>query len=307
MEKGSFYKVNFLNEKAHSGETKERGISNSKEIVFVRHGQRGVGEGQTSLTAFGREQARETGKHLRQQGIDLSDYDSVDVFASYSGDVDPQSHLPRAAETIQLVGEALGLPRSTKTPKRLTHVELEQPINPSHYNHNELLRSHLPENYSLLSNGEKVKAEQIALSKTLDAAMADQSPEAVAYREEVAGAAAFVLLVELGLIKSESSHSKSLLLIGIHSTFLEWLFKEAFVWKDQEGLEHIGYRSLEEIGGPLHYAEAVRMRLGTDNAGQVKAIEVVFTNPRRPVKSGYLNQEKLIGLATAYAKLHFSE
>ncbi len=288
-----------------SSENKEKKNSHITDIVFVRHGQRGVRRGSMYLTEHGRQQADATGRHLRTLGVNPELYDTVEALSSYSGDTDPVSALPRAAETITLVSRAMGLMNHKGLmPTRYSHIELNRSINVAHYNHDALLNSHLPNSHRFLSPKEKSRIEHLALTKTIDVAMRTEGIRGYAYRKEIAGMAAFLISQEIFDLQNRKSSTSKLLFVGGHSTFLEFLFQEALIWRDAGGTSRKGFNDLQDIGGPLDYAEPVCFRLAIDADNSVNSIQVLFAASERPVRHGYLDIISSMQLAAHYADLH---
>lgn len=164
-----------------------------------------------------------------------------------------------------------------------------------------------------ISNDESLKMAERAQVAVLDHLASLDTPggvdakgEGEKYRNEAAGATAHLILHYADIAQKTEPGAKIGLVAGAHGgTTSEWMLRDALVWMNPKtNSAQRGFDSFEEIGGPIRPAESYRIRIQTDDKGDLKGVFIKFTRPDRPQGECPLDMDKLQELAAFYEDLH---
>lgn len=275
----------------------EKGTDVSILIKFIRHGER---DKENNLTDYGREITKE---RAEESGLINENFSAVKAIGSNQG---PQSEegLARSLETAHIYSNEIAQDNIFKTRKN-DILNFETIISKRPYNHVEIYNSLLPDNYNSLSDIEKSVAAKKAQTGVVNYLMSLKGEVADAYREEVAGSHAYVLMHYIEMMKKLKSGSKIFIPAGTHGGTMELLLQQALVTKDENNEESVGFDNLEKIGGDFSPSEAYNVYLESDEKGELKELKVDFDNPdRQKLGATKLDFEKVKELAESYSKLH---
>lgn len=274
-----------------SQESKERGRNVKITVKFLRHGERTT---DGKLTDYGREVTKD---RAIESGIKWDEYHAVKAVGSDAGLSSGAG--ARALETADIYAHEIAGDEAFQ--KRVNGMlSYETLLNPSPQNHTEVYNSYLPENFETLSDEEKSAAAKIAQTKTVGHLMNLQTPEAAAYREEIAGSFASVILHYCDMAKRLYSGSNVLIPAGTHGGTMEMLLREALVRKDENGKE-----TPQAFDSEFNPSEAYNVDIETDENGELKKLRVTFDNPEREFPDDiYLDLDKVKKFAGYYKELH---
>lgn len=269
------------------------------EIVlkFIRHGER---DKEGNLLDYGREVTKQ---RAIESGIQPTEVNAVKAIGSPAGPVG-ETGMQRSLETAHIYAHEIAGDEAFKTRAEKV-LSYETYVNPSPYNHTEVYNSFLPEDYDSLDDEAKATAAAVAQSETVNHLINLDTPEARAYKQEIAGSYAYVIDHYQRVAKRLNEDSKVLMPAGTHGGLMEFLLEEALVRTDKEGNQVRGFRNLEEIGGAFMPSEAFNVDIATDENGNNKQLVVTFDNSSRPAASEmYLDETRLRELRNYYQKLH---
>lgn len=288
--------------------TAERGRNVSITLNFIRHGLRTP---DNVLTEHGREVTREK---ARTSGIHGEDYDLVKAQGS---NADPRvleeaererggmAKMGRSLETAdiyskEIAGDDAGLARARDVLNYHTYVT------PEPFDYAKMHKSFLPENYDSLSPEEQTAAQKRAQIAVVKKLLNDMTPEAIAYRKEIAGSFAEYIHHMQGASKRLKSGYKAFVSVGTHGGLVEPFFKEALVRRMPDGSEICGFDDVSEIGGEINPSEAFHVAVTTSEDGFSKDLRVTWEpGSARPADAEmYLDIEKIEELAAYYRELH---
>lgn len=300
---------------------REKGKNVKIALMFIRHGERTT---KGELTDYGRDMTRARVSEVQQDGFLQEEFDVVKPMGSPAGPKKRIAH-PGAKENERPSAQAMDMGRSVETAHifgaelakkqgyRLLRtrnnpaLSYETKKNPMPYNHTEIYNSLLPENFNELSDEEKAKAAKQAQIGAVNHLMELDTPEAKAYKQEVAGAYAYTILHNAGMTKKLNSGSKVFIPEGVHSPMVEVFLQKALIRKNKEGQEITGFKDIEEIGGEFDPSEGFLVNVETDDKGNLKPLSVSFTHKNRPeAGSTHFDLEMLKDLADHYRELHKS-
>ena len=284
-----------MSENLEQVSTPERGANVKIALKFMRHGER---DKENNLLPYGREVTR---KRAQESGIKKDDFDAIKAIGS---DVNPQGplHMGRSLETADIYAKEISDDVfKTRASKILNYETYKTPFP---YDHYAIYNSFLPENFDDLSPEEKSAASKKAQVGTVNHIFALNTPEATTYKKEIAGSFAYLILHYAEMAKRLKSNSSVLLPAGTHGGVMEFPLQQALAWKDKEGNPHVGFDSLEVIGGDLDPSEAYTVTIERNENGDLKPLTVVFDNPARPQGEMYFDLARLEELADFYEQLH---
>lgn len=275
----------------------ERGENIRIVLKFIRHGERTkAGE----LTDYGREVTRQ---RARESKITREDFDAVKAIGSPAG---PKSGsgMERSLETAHMYGKEIAGDEAFTTRRRQI-LSYETLKHPPPYNHVEFYNAQLPENFETLPDEEKVAVAKKAQTAVVNHFLSLKSPEAEAYKREIAGAFATVVDHYQRLATRLNGGSRVLIPAGTHGGMLEPFLQETLVRQDEHGQERVGFERIEEIGGEFDPSEAFAVEIATDREGTLQPLKVTFDNPDRPQDVPmHLDAVRLGELRDYYLALH---
>lgn len=284
---------------------KEKGEDVKIKLMFIRHGERTT---KGELTDYGRKM---TGEIAEISPLTEEEFDAIKAIGSPAG---PKSHvagsaignMSRATETAHIFGDKVAeLSGSTSFETRnKSALSYETLKNKMPYNHTEVYNSFLPENFTSLSDEDKAKAAAKAQTGVVDHLMALDTPEALAYKQEVAGAYAYTISHYEKMAKKLNSESSVLMPAGVHSPMMEIFLQKALIRKNEKGENIVGFKDIKEIGGEFNPSEAYTVIIETDQEGNLKPLELEFAGENRPHEKMHLDPEIIKELSEHYKKLH---
>ncbi len=278
----------------------ERGRNIRIILKMIRHGER-TKEG--LLTDYGRKVTRE---RARESGIKAGEFEAVKAVGSTAGPKSPTG-MGRSLETAHIYAEELAGEKAFQA-RAKDMLSYETLKSSSPYDHRAVYNANLPPNFEELSDEEKAKAAKKANEAAINHFLSLDTPEAEAFKKEVAGAFAYFVEHYEKMAKHLKSGSRVLLPSGTHGGLMEPFLQQTLVRRLEDGREILGFKKLEEIGGDFDPSEAFNVEVGTDNAGSPTTLKVTFDNPDRPKPTeAYLDRERLHELSEYYQKLHAKE
>lgn len=285
----------------------EKGRNVHITIKFIRHGLRTPVVGKTGgeLTEYGRGVTRE---NARESGLKGDDFDAVKAFGSTAKE-ELSTAQPRSLETADIYATeitkiASGKKLKTRGRDVLNYQTLVSPIP---YDHDEIYNRIYKENLPNPDNStdeDKAKASKAAQAAVLNHSMALQTPEAINYRKEIAGAFSYFIDTYIKMSQRLKSGSKVLIPAGTHGGSMEPFLQQILVRRFSDGTEIHGFEKVEEIGGEFDSSEAFNVEVATDDKGSLQKIKVIFDNKDRPRDEMYLDIEKIQELKDFYISLH---
>lgn len=285
-----------IHENIRSPERKESGENVEIVLKFIRHGERDL-EG--NLTDYGRTVTKE---RAQESGVLKTDFDAIKAIGSTAGPKGP-SGMQRSLETADIYAHEIAGDEAFQTRAR-DILSYEKLINDIPTDWAQIYNANIPANFSELSDEQKASAAQKAQTATVNHVFQLNTPEAEAYKREVAGAFAYVIDHYQQMAKRLKSGSRVLIPAGTHGGVMEFILQQALVRKDEKGNEITGLSNLEEIGGEFDPSEAFNVDVATNENGEDKALVVTFDNQRRPHNEFYLDPQKIAELKGYYQELH---
>jgi hypothetical protein len=276
--------------------SKERGESVEVVLMFMRHGER---DREGNLKDAGREETRQQAEASQ---IDLNDFDAIKPIGSNAG---PKSDLRmgRALETVHIYSNELAGDEAFRT-KSQKELNYETFINPVPYNQNEIYKQNLPADFEELDDPNTVIAAKAAQNAVLNYVINLDTPEAIAYKKEVAGAHATVIEHYKALANRLNPDSKVLIPAGTHGGLMELLLQQALVRTSDTGEKVLGFENANDIGGQFNPSESFNVDIKTNDQGEYEPLKVTFNNPSRPQGEMYLDDGIIKELAEYYKQLH---
>lgn len=267
-------------------------------LKIMRHGER---EG-NYLVDTGRAVTRQ---RAQESGLQKGDFDAVKAIGSpVHPNPDHPKQFGRALETADIYADEIAGEEKYVTRAQQV-LNFEHLKTPSPYNHQAVYKAALPPNFDQLSPEEKVIASKHAQTVTTEHIFSLQTPEAKKYKQEIAGAFAFLIDHYRKVGKRLYAHSRVLLPAGTHSPMPEFLFlQEALVRRNTDGTETRGFQTGAEFGGAFDPSEAMTINIATDDNREEQPLRVTFDNPERPQEEMYLDPAKLKELKDFYLALH---
>lgn len=265
-------------------------------VEFLRHGER---DKDGRLTEYGKEI---TQKKALEDKLKYDDNIIVKPIGSEAGK--HKGFGARALETAEIRAHGID-PDTIYNTRAQNALSYETLLNPVPYDHVAIYNANLPENYDKLSDEEKSEAAKIAQKAVLDYSMSLETPEAIAYRKESAGAFAFIIKHYEEVAKRLKNESKILLPAGTHGGIMEMLLKYALVQEDEHGNKKVGFSNIDEIGGEFAPSESYNVDINTNKDGEIQKLLVKFDNNRPISKNVYLDRKIVDELVTYYKSLHF--
>jgi hypothetical protein len=273
-------------------ESKERGRNVKIVLKFMRHGERDL-DGR--LTDYGRKVTKEK---ATESDVRRDDFHAVKAIGSVAGESSGVG--ARALETADIYSHEFAGDEAFETRKNEL-LNYEKIVSPVPYNHMEIYNSYLPANFASLSDEEKSVVAKKAQTATVEHIMNLQTPEAVVYRKEIAGAFASIVLHYCDVVKRLYSGSRVLIPAGTHGGTMEMLLREALARKDENGLMNVGLTQLTEFNP----SESYNVNVETDDNGDLKEISVTFDDPNRNLGDDlHLDSPTLSELSDFYNELH---
>ncbi len=266
------------------------------DMKIIRHGER-TKEGE--LTDYGRQVTREKAAPNMIEG------DAVDMVKPIGSNAGPKNNgQGRALETAAIFASEIA--GETGVPRANDQLSYETMKSPTPYNHVAIYNSFLPTDFNDLDPQKKAEAAKSAQKSVVDHLMSLQTPEAIQYKKEAAGALASLVLHYEEVAKRLRSGSNVNIVAGTHGGTMEFLLQQSLV-QENGGERKVGFDNLSAIGGEFHPSESYDVVVGMDESGQEKEIKVTFDDPQRPQKQMWLDREKVKELAEFYEKLHKNE
>lgn len=282
---------------------RERGKNTFIELFILRHGERTkTGE----LTDFARTETREQVQALHSSGLFTTELDAIKPIGSDAGPAGPTGS-GRARETAELVADELSrLTGARKLESRERNILSYEPLKtPPPYNHTEIYNSFLPDDFESLPDLGKKKAAQVAQQATVNHVLSLDTPQAITWRKENAGALAFMIEHMGSLSGKLYKDSKILIPAGSHDPVIEYILKEALIWEDIEGKKHKGFGTNEEIGGEFEPGEGYSVNIKRNDNGELEPLTVNFKNPKRThIRNAHFEPDKIHELSEFYKNLH---
>lgn len=298
----------------------EKGSEVKIALMFIRHGERTT---KGELTDYGREISAEKGEEIAEEGFFQDEFDAVKPYGSPAG---PKSSVEvpdlsasesptketlmgRSVETAHIFGnkfaEASGYESlNTRNNPALSYETVK---NPMPYNHTQIYNSLLPENFETLLDQEKAMAAKKAQIQTVNHLMNLDTPEAKAYKDEVAGAYSYTITHYEEMTERLKSGSKVLMPTGVHSPMMEVFLQKTLMRKDADGNIINGFEDITEIGGEFDPSEGYVVEIETDANGKILPLKISFPNKNRPQTEMRLDPEKIKEFADHYKNLHKDE
>lgn len=279
----------------------ERSVEYGKNVdiilKFIRHGERDL---DGNLLDLGREITKQKAV---ESGLDKEDFDAVKAIGSPAGP-SGEAGMQRSLETAHIYANTIAGDEAFNT--RVNNaLSYETLVSPAPYNHREIYDANIPENFDSLDDAQKVEASRIANKAAVDYLVHLDTPEAIAYKQEIAGAYAYVIDHYMQVAKRLNPDSKVLLPAGTHGGLMEFILQQALVREDEEGKKTNGFNDLDEIGDNFNPSEAFDVDISTDEQGNIRPLNVSFDNPDRPTYPiQYLDMDRVQALKNYYEDLH---
>jgi len=280
----------FENKPVQAQESMEKGSNVQILLKFIRHGERDL-DGR--LTDHGRKVTRQ---RAEDSDITGSDFDAVKAIGSDAGESSGAG--ARALETADIYTKELAGDEAfnTRVESILNYETLKSEMP---FDYKEVYNSHIPENFGELSDEDKAIASKNAQTNTVKHLMDLETPEAVAFRKESAGAFAKVVVHYCKLAKRLNPDSKVLIPAGAHGGTMEMLLHEALV------VEEDGETKPYALTGEFSPSEAYNVDIQTDDNSELKELRVTFDNPERDTPDDlYIDIDKVRELAEFYDDMH---
>ena len=252
---------------ANSPEKEKYGSNVEIVLKFIRHGER---DKENNLTDIGREI---THQKAQESGIIKTDFDAVKAIGSNVG---PKSKIGmgRSLETAHIYAHEIARDEAFNT-RRQDILNYETLVSKPPYDHKGIYDSNLPENYNELSDEEKIKASKKAQEATVNYLVSLNTPEAHAYKDEVAGSFAYIVDHYIRMAKHLKSDSRVLIPAGTHGGTMEFLLQKALVHEDADGNKAIGFNKLSEIGGEFSPSDSYNVNIKTNEQGDLERRTVI--------------------------------
>jgi hypothetical protein len=287
--------------------TIEKGKNVKMILRFIRHGER-TKEG--ILTDYGREVTKQK---ARESGIQKEEYDAVKALGSNAGprrEIEPGKNgglkkIGRSLETAEIYAQEIaGEDTSQTRPRNL--LNYEPLVSKPPYDHTAIYNGALPENFDLLPDDEKARASKHAQAAVLDHLIGLNTPEAQAYKREVAGAFSSFIIRSENLAERLKAGSKVLMPSGTHGGLIEPFLAETLVRRMEDGREIRGFERIEEIGGDFDPSESFDVEISTEENGNLGPLRLKWEkdSPRPSAPEMYLDSDKVRELAAYYKELH---
>jgi len=278
----------------------ERGKNVKIVLKIIRHGER-TKEG--LLTDYGRKITREK---ARESGVNPEEFTAIKAVGSNAKPLGPTG-VGRSLETASIYADELAGDKAFQA-RAKSMLSYETLKFPTPYNHLEIYNSNLPDNFTELSDKEKVVAAKKANEATINHLIALHTPEAEKYKKEIAGAFAYFIEHYEKMAERLKSDSKVLMPSGTHGGLIEPFLQQTLVRVLENGQEIQGFEKLEEIGGDFDPSEAFNVEITTDVKGKSNLLKIIFDNPKRVgFKEAYLDREKIKELSEFYKEIHKEE
>jgi len=285
-----------MNEKLKQSFESREDYGKNVEILlkFIRHGERDkVG----NLMDLGREI---TVQRARESGLKVSDFDAAKAIGSNAAP--RKNNMGRSFETADIYTHEIAGDEQFNS--RVNDVlNYETIVNKTPFNHVEVYNKNLPDNFEELEGEERVKAAKVAQAEVVNYLVSLNTPEAVDYKKEIAGAFSYVVEHYGRMTKKLYSGSKVLLVAGTHGGLMEFLLQQAVVL-EKNGKKQIGFSDMNDIGGEFSPSESYDVIIKTDEQGELDDLQIKFDNPNRPQGYMTLDKEKLSELSEYYKSLH---
>ena len=270
------------------------------DMFVVRHGDR---KKEGELTDLGR---RVTVEQASEYAAQLGDhYDAVKAVGS---DVQAAAGaMGRARETAHIYGTEIarekGAPQLwTREVSSLSYLDLKSPVP---YDHKKIYDANMPPNADELPDAEKLAAAEHAQNAVVEHVFSLHTPEAEAYKKEIAGAYSYLILRNRKMAHRLKGGSKVLVPTGTHGGMMEFLFEYAVTQTTPDGVTKMGISSLSEIGGPFNTSEGFNISIKTDENGEDAPLTITFLDKSRPRENVQtLDETALAELAAHYLTLH---
>lgn len=267
-------------------------------LKFIRHGERDL---DGNLLDLGREITKQK---AAESGMAKEDFDAVKAIGSPAGPTDKKSGKQRSLETAHIYAHTIAGDEAFNTRKNKA-LSYETLVSPVPYNHREIYDANIPDDFDTLDDTQKAEASRIANKAAVDYLVNLDTPEAIAYKQEIAGAYAYVIDHYIQVAKRLKPDSKVLLPAGTHGGLMEFILQQALVREDEEGKKINGFNNLDEIGGNFDPSEAFDVDISTDERGNIKPLNVTFDSPERPsYPTQYLDMDRIQELKNYYEYLH---
>lgn len=291
----------------------EKGRNVRMVLRFIRHGERTAMDTEHTkkgeLTDYGRQITEEK---ARTSGIQKEDFDAVKAYGSNAGpkrEVAGRGRKPlkmgRSLETPDIYAkEIAGVEAGSSRPRKTLSYE---PLkSPSPYDHERVYNSALPQDFEDLPPEEQAPASKIAQTAAVDALFAVHTPEANAYKREMAGSYASFILHKEEMARRLKSGSEVLFPSGTHGGMIEPALQQMLVRKMENGEEIHGFKSVEEIGGGFDPSESFDVEITTDAEGNFGPLHLKWEkDSQRPsAPEMYLDPDRVKELAAYYKELH---
>jgi hypothetical protein len=283
-------------ESVHSPERKEFGENVEIILKFIRHGERDL---KNNLTDYGRIMTKE---RARESGIQKEYFNAIKAIGSTSGPKGP-SGMQRSLETADIYAREIAGDEAFATRARDV-LSYESLICEEPFDWGEMYNSNLPENFSELDPKEKAAVAKKAQNAVANYLVRLNTPEAEAYKREMAGSFAYVIDHYQQMAKRLKTGSRVLIPAGTHGGVMEFILQQAGVRKDEDGKEVKGFIDLREIGGEFDPSEAFNVDIATDDEGDSKPLVVTFDNKNRPQGEFRLDSKIIAELKDYYRELH---
>lgn len=281
-------------------EEKKSGRNVTITLRLMRHGER---DKDGNLTDLGRGITRQV---AGEDAADSPAYDAVKAIGSPSGPRDETSQMPRSQETAHIYKETLGDTGHITRENDLLGLDFIKSKSP--YNHKQVYNSALPPNFEELPDPEKIKVAKTAQTTAVNHLLSIHTPEAQAYKQEVAGAYAKTILHYERMARKLNSGSNVLHPAGTHGGTMELILEQALVRKGENGqADKMGFETLDEIGGDIDPSDYFDITIATDEEGNLKPLTVKFHQATRPQGEMYLDQAKVDELAQFFDEIHKKE
>jgi hypothetical protein len=277
-----------------SKESAERGENVKILLRFMRHGERDL---DGNLVDYGREITRQVAK---ESDIKPEDFDAVKAIGSDAGPLGPGG-MQRSLETVDIYAHEIAGEEAfnTRVEKALSYESL---ISPLPHDYNKTYKANIPSNFDDLTDEEKKEISKKAQEAVMNELIQLDTPEAIQYKKEAAGALASVVVHYIEVAHRLKSGSRVLLPAGTHGGVMEFLLEQALIRKDDEGNEILGFKNIEDIGGAFSPSESYDVDVQTDENGKLKPITVNLGNRREGEFS--LKESIVRELAEFYDDLH---
>ena len=272
-----------------------RGKNTEVLLVFKRHGHRAL---DGSLTDHGREETREKAEKSK---LKYNDFLAVKPIGSEAGKKIGAG--VRALETAEIFAHGID-PDTIYNTRAQNALSYETLISPVPYDHVAIYNKAYLESLNECQ-GDKVKAAKTAQKAVLNHSMSLETPEAIAYKREAAGAFAYLIKHYEKVVKRLNEGSKVLLPAGTHGGTMEMLLKYALVQRNEKGEQKVGFTNIDDIGGEFSPSDGYDVDIRTDEEGTIQKLLVEFDENRPVSKDAYLDPVIVDELAEYYESLHF--